>query len=116
MADTMMPSDIRDRFLDRGWQSRSGGELYFNGFRTTTHPHLHLQIASLRSGTRPRIGGDLRMAVTMLAYSDGRHGKTFIRDNGNTVVNNWAALGQTCPMNNETREEFAWIMDYFAFG
>lgn len=113
---SMMPADIRDAFEDRGWKSRSGGELYFNGLGTTSHPHLHLQIASLRTGTRPREGGDIRLAVTMLAYSDGKHGKTFIKGAGETVVSNWSALAKSCPMSPSVRDEFAWIIDYFTSG
>lgn len=112
----MMPSDIRDAFIRRGWQSRAGGELYFNGLGTTAHPHLHLQIASLRSGTRPQEGRDIRVSVCMLAYSDGRRGKTFISHDGDTVANNWSALAKSCPMSAAVRDEFAWIIDYFTSG
>ena len=116
MPEQMLPSDIRDKFVQRGWQKRSGGDLYFNGYRTTAHPHLHLQTASLRTGTRPREDGDIRLGVAMLAYSVGNRGKTFIKNGGDTVVGSWAALGKSCPMNPETRREYDWIMDYFTSG
>jgi hypothetical protein len=115
----MAPSDVREAFKRRGWAPRAGGDLYFNGHGTSAHPHLHLQLSSIRSGLRPSEGGDIRIAVCMLAFSEGPRGprgKTFIDGYGNNVARDWSTLAQAAPMSGTVRDEFAWIIDYFTSG
>lgn len=111
----MLPTDISDAFRARGWVRGAGGDLYFNGSRTTAHPHLHLQLG----GPRPRVGGDIRLAVGMLAHSGGAQGgggTTFIRNQGDWIRPNWSHDCRGLVMNPATREEFAWILGYFVYG
>jgi hypothetical protein len=112
----MFTDDISAAFRARGWVRGSGGDLYYNGRNSTDHPHLHLRING--RGT-VRVGRDIRLAVTMLAWSDGMQGRggggwTYIRD---AQVNdaNWR---QNQPPVNTVAviNEFLWIMDYFANG
>ncbi len=115
----MSPHEIQAAFQRRGWVSGAGGDLYFNGARTTTHPHLHLRIANIHAGLRPEQGGDIRIAVTMLAHSGGAAGgggTTFISNNGDTVRRPWIPAAAGLAMSPGTREELGWIMDYFVNG
>lgn len=69
--------DIKARFRARGWVW-SSGSLYFNGNRTASHPHLHISIdgqRTVRRASRDWSEGDIRAAVTMIAYSDGGQGR-----------------------------------------
>ena len=112
----MTGAELQQAFLARGWVRGAGGELYFNGMQTTGHPHLHMRIATLATGTLPRVGGDIRLGVCMLAYSDGGRGRTFISEAGDRVNLRWRQLAQECPMTPAVRDEFAWIIDYFTSG
>jgi hypothetical protein len=112
----MFTDDISKKFRDRGWVRGSGGDLYYNGNSTTEHPHLHLRIRGQRT---VRVGGDIRLAVSMLAWSDGQQGRggggwTYIRD-GEIHDRNWRR-NQPSVRSGAVIEEFAWIMDYFANG
>lgn len=76
--------EIKTRFRRRGWVW-SSGSLYYNGNNTTAHPHLHILIdgqntvrapdASADADDYRRAAGDIRGAVTMIAYSDGMQGQ-----------------------------------------
>lgn len=76
--------DIKDRFVARGWVW-SSGSLYYNGNNTAAHPHLHVLINGRNTVRRanPRVhpddylssAGDIRGAITMIAYSDGMQGQ-----------------------------------------
>ncbi|SFK23913.1 hypothetical protein SAMN03159338_3646 [Sphingomonas sp. NFR04] len=69
--------DIKARFRARGWVW-SSGSLYYNGNGTASHPHLHISIdgqRTVRRGSPDRPEGDIRAAVTMIAYSDGGQGR-----------------------------------------
>ncbi|MCO6381101.1 MAG: hypothetical protein JXQ91_19785 [Vannielia sp.] len=115
----MMPYEVQDAFLRRGWKSGAGGDLYYNGARTTDHPHLHMRLSNIHGGPRPNVGGDIRMGVTMLAFSGGPGGgggTTFISNNGDTVRPGWKAIAGPLAMNGSIREEFGWVMDYFVNG
>jgi hypothetical protein len=112
----MASDDISRAFQHRGWVRGAGGDLYYNGEgQSTTHPHLHLRIDG-RNFPVPE-GGDIRGAVTMLAWSDGRQGqggggRTYIRDN-RVIDSNWH---KHQPSVAVVVDEFGWIMDYFANG
>ena len=113
----MLPTDVSYAFRNRGWKPRAGGDLYFDGLGGTNHPHLHLRLSSQ---SLVRIDGDIRMAVKMLAWSDGGQGRggggiTFIRD-GDVIRQQWQAHMQNARMNASMAEEFAYIMDYFTAG
>lgn len=112
----MMPDQIKRAFMDRGWVKGAGGDLYYNGNRTTAHPHLHLRTSSIHAGPRPMVGRDIRLAVCMLAFSDGQRGRTFISNEGATVTPGWRDVAARCPMSQATAAEFGWIMSYFTEG
>jgi hypothetical protein len=113
----MLPSDVRRAFERLGWVPYSG-DLYFNGAGTTRHPHLHLKTSSqLRL---VRVDRDIRLAVTMLAWSDGGQGRggggtTFI-DGGNVRIHDWEDYIDIMRMSQAMAGEFSWIMDYFTRG
>lgn len=68
--------EIKTLFRNRGWVW-SSGSLYFNGNNTAAHPHLHIMIdgqRTVRRGDNEISAGDMRSAVTMIAYSDGGQG------------------------------------------
>ena len=71
----LLSYQVKNIFKQAGWISGAGGDLYYNGYGDTKHPHLHLILGSQQVEKR----GDERKAVSMLAWSDGR-GTTFIRD------------------------------------
>jgi hypothetical protein len=112
----MFTDDISAAFRARGWVRGAGGDLYYNGRNSSDHPHLHLRINGRNT---VREGRDIRLAVTMLAWSDGMQGaggggRTYIRDA--TVIDpNWR---QNQPPVNyvAVAREFGWIMDYFTTG
>ncbi len=113
----MLPSDVRSAFERLGWVPYSG-DLYFNGAGTTTHPHLHLKTSS--QFRLVRVDRDIRLAVTMLAWSDGGQGRggggtTFIRD-GNVRIQDWEDYIDIFRMSRAMADEFSWIMDYFTRG
>jgi hypothetical protein len=112
----MTPTEIKDAFVARGWVKRAGGDLYYDGHGGAAHPHLHLQTSSIHAGPRPQIGGDLRLAVCMLAFSDGRGGTTFVSNYGETVAPDWQVRAAQCPMSAPVHAEFSWIMSYFTEG
>lgn len=112
----MMPEEIKQAFVKRGWVKGAGGDLYFNGSKTTAHPHLHLKTSSIHSGLRPMVGRDIRLAVCMLAYSDGQRGRTFLSEAGERVSAGWRDVAARCPMSEATAAEFFWIMSYFTEG
>ena len=110
----MLSHQVIGVFETRGWKS-SAGSLYFNGKGTTDHPHLHMVIGR----TMPRIDRDVRIAVQMLAWSDGGQGRggggrTFVANE--EVRDNWQNQRKYCRMNAEMAAEFEWIMDYFTSG
>ena len=112
----MMSDDVAAAFRARGWIRGAGGDLYYNGHGSTQHPHLHLRI---NGRSTVRVGRDIRLAVVMLAWSDGQQGQggggwTYIRA-GNIVDQNWRRNQPTVD-GGAVVEEFAWIMDYFANG
>lgn len=116
MVDYIAREDVARAFRDRGWAPGAGGALYYNGNRTTAHPHLHLQINGYNT---VRVGGDIRLAITMLSWSDGLQGQggggwTYI-SGGNVRDYNWRR-NQPQINSGAVIEEFAWIMDYFANG
>ena len=55
-ADTPQPAAVRS----------AGGDLYYNGLRTTTHPHLHVQIGNYGM---VRVGRNIQLAVSMMAWT-----------------------------------------------
>lgn len=117
----MTSGEVQHVLETRNWAVRAGGQLYFDGHGGSEHPHLHLQIASGRTGTLPRIDRDVRIAIVMLAWSDGRQhlgggGKTFIWNEGNSVAPDWANVASRCDMNQAMKREFQWIMSYFTEG
>jgi hypothetical protein len=102
-------------FRARGWVRSAGGDLYYNGLRTTTHPHLHVQIGNYGM---VRVGRNIQLAVSMMAWSDGRQGqggggRTYILD-GEVNDPNWQQNAP--PVNSAVHTEFMWIMDYFTTG
>lgn len=110
----MLSHQVINVFETRDWKS-SAGSLYFNGKGTTEHPHLHLVIGK----TMPRVNRDVRVAVQMLAWSDGGQGsggggRTFIADE--QVRDNWERQLGYCRMNADMSRECMWIMDYFTTG
>jgi hypothetical protein len=110
----MLSHEVINVFETRGWKS-SAGSLYFNGIGTTAHPHLHLVIGR----TMPRVNRDVRIAVQMLAWSDGGQdrgggGRTFIADE--QVRDNWNDQLRYCRTNASMARELLWIMDYFTKG
>lgn len=116
MPEYMLGTEVTDSFKRRGWYPASG-ELFFDGRyeRQTTHPHLHMRVNG--QGT-VREGRDVRIAVTMLAWSDGRQGRggggtTFIRD-GEVTRRDWKLFMARC--NGNMADELAWVMDYFVNG
>ncbi len=112
----MSPTDIKDGFIARGWVRGAGGDLYYNGQGGAVHPHLHLQTSSINSGPRPQIGGDIRMGVCMLAFSNGLRGTTFVSNDGDTIVPDWQGVAAGCNMSAPVAAEFGWIMSYLAEG
>jgi hypothetical protein len=110
----MTRSDIADAFGARGWQGRSG-EYFFDGRGGTLHPHLHMRF---QGQSTVREGRDIRLAITMLAWSDGRQGQggggqTYI-SGGEVTQRDWKAKVGLC--NPAMAEELAWVMSYFTMG
>ena len=114
----MLPTQLSDAFQKRGWSRRAGGDLYCDGKGGSDHPHLHLRL-----NTAPNIvpvGKDIRLAVNMLAWSDGQQhtgggGRTFIQ-NGKVLLTVWQPYNASLGMNGTMAEEFAYIMSYFTQG
>lgn len=112
----MTSEEVRRIFKLRGWES-SGADLYFNGNRTTAHPHLHML---LNSKVRPLLERDVRICIGMLAWSAGNGGVNF---NSNVSVSDdfvahgdWATRRTNCNMNAAMQNEVNWIIDYFTAG
>ena len=79
------------------------------------HPHLHMRFNGQGS---VRTGRDIRLAITMLAWSDGRQGQggggqTYISD-GKVTQRDWKSRVGLC--NGNMADELAWVMDYFCNG
>jgi hypothetical protein len=118
MSETVvyMTRDAVSRaFQARGWVRGAGGDLYFNGLRTSAHPHLHARIGNFGM---VRVGRNIQLAVSMLAWSDGMQGqggggRTYIRG-GEVSDRNWQLNAP--PVNTAVHTEFMWIMDYFTTG
>lgn len=111
VPDTNFSSDgVADVYKTRGWVRGAGGDLYFNGNRTADHPHLHLK---LNTSVKIALNGDVRGAVTMLAWSDGRQGQG---GGGRTIVAGGAAYSNAqttiglCNMNAEMAGECTFIL------
>jgi hypothetical protein len=114
----MLPTQISDAFQRRGWARRAGGDLYFDGRGGSDHPHLHLRLDT-GSQVVP-VGKDIRLAVRMLAWSDGNQGRggggrNFIQ-NGDPVLRVWQTYMVSLGMPASMGEEFAYIMSYFTQG
>lgn len=110
----MTRSEISDAFVARGWVARQGN-FFFDGRGGSLHPHLHMMLASPPT---VRTGRDIRMAVGMLAWSDGQQhrgggGQTFIQG-GQVTQRDWRM--RVGGVNGGMADELAWIMDYFANG
>jgi hypothetical protein len=110
VPDTNYTADgVADVFKVRGWVRGAGGDLYFNGNRTTDHPHLHLK---LNTGIKIALNGDVRGAVNMLAWSDGGQGmggggRTFVAG-GALKANADTQIG-LCNLNAAMANEVAFI-------
>ena len=114
MPEFMTRSEIADAFGARGWKGQSG-EYYFDGNGGKLHPHLHMRFNGQGS---VRTGRDIRLAITMLAWSDGRQGQggggqTYISD-GKVTQRDWKSRVGLC--NGNMADELAWVMDYFCNG
>lgn len=131
-----MPTVVRTAFANRGWVAQAS-ELFFDGRGGASHPHLHLRLEG--RGTVP-VGGDIRAAVKMLAWSDGQQhagggGRLCIRVGDNNFVQanvsmvvqnadflfqevtrsrvNFDAIMAMANANRELLDELRWIWDYF---
>ena len=114
----MLGTQITDAFVKRGWAKRAGGELYFDGKGGSDHPHLHLRVDTM--GNVVPIGKDVRLAVKMLAWSDGGQGRggggTSFIQNGEVKIRAWQGYNARLGMSGGMAEEFAFVMSYFTLG
>lgn len=114
----MFQTDVSDAFEGRGWNRQSGGQLYLDGNGGRLHPHLHLSVVAIPGTSDGR--REIRMGVSMLAWSDGRQGSggggiTYIFQ-GRPTINAWRADIVNRGMNANMAAEFEWIMSYHTEG